>query len=60
MMLSPAASIFFLSVSFTPSIHSMVSTRRAVAPHTMAGVRTRGTWEYSSANRSQLWPSCVH
>lgn len=43
MMSRPAASIFRLSVSFTPSIHSMVSTRRAVASHRMAGVRTLGT-----------------
>jgi hypothetical protein len=59
-MLSPAASIFGLSVSLTPLIHSMVSTRREVASHRMAGVRTRGTWEYSSANRSQLCPSCEY
>lgn len=58
MMSRPAASIFLWSVSLTPSIHSMVSTRREVASHSMAGVRTLGTCEYRSANRSQLCPSC--
>lgn len=60
MISRPAASIFRLSVSLTPSIHCIVSTRRVVASQKMVGVRTRGTCEYSSANRSQLCPSYRH
>ena len=47
-MSKPAAAMASLSVSFTPSIHSMHSTRRAVCAQMMRGVLMRGTLPYSS------------
>ena len=40
---------------FMPGLHSAAAKALQAPP----GVRTRGTCPYSSAKRSQLWPSCT-